>query len=278
MGALSGTLAITTLTAISIDRYNVVVYPLDPLRSTTKWRSRIMVITCWVFSLFWSSMPLFPNLGISHYSPEGFLTACSFDYLSQESNERWFIFFYFIFAWVIPLLLIAYCYIHILRVVIGANSIQSSKDKNKTEIKLAAIVMGVIGMWFAAWTPYAIVALLGILGHKEKLTPLGSMVPAVFAKVAACIDPFVYAVTHPRFRIEFGKMFLGHQDERMMQIQSSMSRGTRRRGGNEPNESMKLDDRPKTKRGPLERGASSLCEDSEISLSIDLSDGETNIS
>lgn len=274
VGGLSGTLSITTLTAISIDRYNVVVYPLNPLRSTTKWRSRIMVVICWVYSLFWSGIPLFPELGLSKYSPEGFLTACSFDYLSDSERERVFMFLYFVFAWVIPLVLITYCYVHILRVVVGANRIQSNKDKNKTEVKLAAVVMGVIGLWFVAWTPYAIVALLGIFGHIDKLSPAGSMIPAVFAKVAACVDPYVYAVTHPRFRIEFGKLFLGHPDARATHFQTSVSKGTGIRRRNTMQVDMPMDDRrPHFRRGKLERGARSLCEESETSLSIDLSDG-----
>lgn len=265
-GALTGTLSIATLTFISIDRYNVVVYPLDPLRSTTKWRSRIMVIIAWIYSLFWSGIPLIEDWGFSRYSPEGLLTTCSFDYLADSDREKWFMFWYFIFAWVVPFVLISYCYIHILKVVIGANTIQSSKDKNKTEIKLAIIVMAVIGLWFTAWTPYAIVALLGIAGKKSMISPLGSMIPAVFAKAAAIVDPFVYAVTHPRFRLEFGKMFLGQSDARPSQFQTSMSKGTTKK------DTVQMSEKPGPKRGKLERGASSLNEDSEISLSIDLSD------
>lgn len=35
------------------------------------------------------------------------------------------------------------------------------------------------------------------------------MIPALFCKVASCIDPFIYAVTHPRFRTEIRSMLLG---------------------------------------------------------------------
>lgn len=41
------------------------------------------------------------------------------------------------------------------------------EEKKKTEIRLALIVLSIIGLWFAAWTPYATVALLGISGNKE---------------------------------------------------------------------------------------------------------------
>lgn len=38
------------------------------------------------------------------------------------------------------------------------------------------------------------------------------MLPAIFAKIACCIDPYIYAFTHPRFKAELTKMFCGHGD------------------------------------------------------------------
>lgn len=40
-----------TLCVISIDRYNVIVFPLNPSRSTTNMRSRLMILFVWVYSL-----------------------------------------------------------------------------------------------------------------------------------------------------------------------------------------------------------------------------------
>lgn len=76
------------------------------------------------------------------------------------------------------------------------------EEKRQLEIKLALVVFCVIGVWFAAWTPYAVVSLLGIANRADLITPMGSMVPALFCKTASCIDPFIYAVTHPRFKAE----------------------------------------------------------------------------
>lgn len=68
-------------------------------------------------------------------------------------------------------------------------------------MKLAKVASGIIGLWVAAWTPYAVVALLGIFSKRHLITPLVSMVPALFCKTAACLDPFVYALSHPRFKV-----------------------------------------------------------------------------
>ncbi|KFB35649.1 AGAP007548-PB-like protein [Anopheles sinensis] len=198
MGALGGTVAIGTLTVISIDRYNVVVYPLNPNRSTTKLKCYILIALTWVYGLLFAGLPAL-DIGLSRYTAEGYMTACSFDYLD--------LFVYFVFAWVVPFTVISFCYAKILLVVINANSIQSSKSKNKTEVKLAGVVVGIIGLWFVAWTPYAVVAMLGVFGYEEYLTPLNSMIPAVFAKIAACIDPYFYAINHPRYRQMLERMF-----------------------------------------------------------------------
>lgn len=81
------------------------------------------------------------------------------------------------------------------------------EEQKKTEIRLAMIVLAIIGLWFAAWTPYASVALLGISGNSHLISPLASMIPALFAKSAACLDPFVYAITNQKFREELGNVF-----------------------------------------------------------------------
>lgn len=213
LGGFTGTLSITTLTAIAIDRFNVIVYPLSPNRTTTFWKARLFVLFCWFYSFVFSSIPLFKIY--SSYVPEGYLTCCSFDYLTDDVDARIFMFCYFFAAWCVPFFTIAYCYIHILRVVLSAKRIQSSKkDKTKQEVKLAAVVFSVIALWFVAWTPYAIVALLGISHNEHLLTPLASMIPAFFAKGAACINPYVYAMTHPRFRAEIRRMVKKKNEKR----------------------------------------------------------------
>lgn len=105
-----------TLCVISLDRYNVIVFPLNPSRSTTNMRSRIMILFVWAYSLpfcrknwltltllmkkfqekfhVWSVVPLFEIGGVGGYIPEGFLTACSFDYLDTSAANYWFIFIY----------------------------------------------------------------------------------------------------------------------------------------------------------------------------------------
>ncbi|KAL9701105.1 hypothetical protein quinque_004546 [Culex quinquefasciatus] len=303
LGAIGGTVAIMTLTMISVDRYNVVVYPLNPNRSTTRLKVMLMIVFTWIYALVFSLMPAL-EIGLSRYTPEGFLTACSFDYLDRGWDARVFMFMYFVFAWVIPFITISYCYVAILRVVIGAGSIQSSKNKNKQEVKLAGVVIGIIGLWFIAWTPYAVVAMLGVFGYEHLLTPLGSMIPAILAKTASCIDPYFYAMNHPRFRQELRKMFGKEQEMNHSQYQTSRYTRNASRNDSEagPSERVQLGRAPgkdadpipavsssvaqpnysqnlaSNRKGGLQRAQSSIsaADDTSLSCSIDLTETQPN--
>lgn len=48
-------------------------------------------------------------------------------------------------------------------------------------------------------------ALIGAFGDKSLLTPGVTMIPACACKFVACLDPYVYAISHPRYRLELQK-------------------------------------------------------------------------
>lgn len=187
----------------------------------TRFKAKIILILIWSYGVTFAMIPLL-NFGLGKYVPEGYLTSCSFDYLTKSIKVKLFIFAFFIAAWLIPFIVITFSYSNIIYVVklTRKNVLKGKRDSNKhvkeeesrkQEIHLALIVFLIISMWFIAWTPYATVALLGITGNETIITPLGSMVPALFCKSASCIDPFVYALTHPRFKKEIKQFFCNQQ-------------------------------------------------------------------
>lgn len=177
----------------------------------SKLHSCLIVAFIWTYSFMFAVTPSL-DIGLSRYVPEGYLTSCSFDYLDKSTKARIFMFTFFVFAWLIPLIIIVYCYVNILRAVKATNQIQSNKKK-RSEFKLAIVVVNIIGLWFVAWTPYAIVALFGIMGQEQWLTPTASMIPAIFCKTAACIDPYLYSLTHPRFKMELKRLIRGQRPQ-----------------------------------------------------------------
>lgn len=226
IGGLSGTTSIATLTAIALDRYWAVVYPLEPLRALTAIRARLLAVGAWFYAGLFAIIPAL-DIGYGHYVPEGFLTSCSFDYLTDEIPPRYFIFAFFCAGWLVPLSIISFCYTRILSIVVGKRNISSKSHeqlssrhvkeqvKRKAEVKLAGLVIVVIALFFLSWTPYAIVSLLGIFGKKDLITPITSMIPALFCKTAACINPFIYIITHPKFKKELQKLLFKDKSKRM---------------------------------------------------------------
>ncbi|XP_046454574.1 melanopsin-like isoform X2 [Daphnia pulex] len=75
------------------------------------------------------------------------------------------------------------------------------KLRRQTEIRTAQIVVTLILVYLTAWTPYAIVTLIGQFGSKDyQLSPMATAIPAYFAKTAVVLDPLVYGFSHPHFR------------------------------------------------------------------------------
>lgn len=84
----------------------------------------------------------------------------------------------------------------------NVQSLASNKDQaaQSVEIRIAKACFTIFFLFVCAWTPYAIVALIGAFGNRKLLTPLATMIPAVACKAVSCLDPWVYAISHPRYR------------------------------------------------------------------------------
>jgi r-opsin len=104
-GALSGIGGAITNAMIALDRYKCVSSPMDRLTKSN-------VLVCILITWLWAFPPtLFPALQIwGKFIPEGFLTTCSFDYLTLERNTKWFTVVLFTWAYTIPMIVIVIFY------------------------------------------------------------------------------------------------------------------------------------------------------------------------
>lgn len=75
---------------------------------------------------------------------------------------------------------------------------------SSAEVRIAKTAACVVCMFLFSWVPYIIVAFLaGFTDQKlKKVSPVVSMIPAMTIKSSACFDPFFYAISHPRYRLE----------------------------------------------------------------------------
>ena len=67
-------------------------------------------------------------------------------------------------------------------------------------MKIAKVAITNVCLWAGIWTPYAVVAMLPVFGYRDFLTPLAAQIPSFMAKTASCLNPIVFAISHPKYR------------------------------------------------------------------------------
>uniref|UniRef100_A0A3P9PDW2 Opsin 4xa n=1 Tax=Poecilia reticulata TaxID=8081 RepID=A0A3P9PDW2_POERE len=208
-GALFGIASMINLLAISIDRYIVITKPLQSIGWTSTRRTCLIIALVWFYSLAWSLAPL---LGWSSYIPEGLMTSCTWDYVTSTPANKSYTLMLCCFVFFVPLGIISYCYLcmflairHASRDVeqLGSQVRKSTliqQQSIRTEWKLAKIAFVVIIVFVLSWSPYACVTLIAWAGYAHILNPYSKAVPAVIAKASAIYNPFIYGITHSRYR------------------------------------------------------------------------------
>ena len=66
--------------------------------------------------------------------------------------------------------------------------------------KLAKVAAGTISLFVISWAGYVVFAIAGINGRDDLVTPYTTQIPVMLAKTSATWNPFLYALTHPKFR------------------------------------------------------------------------------
>jgi len=211
IGAVCGTCSILTMVVIGYDRYNVIVKGFSG-QKITPGLAFIILIVVWGYAVGCSIPPFF---GWGSYSPEGLLVTCSYDYLTQDWNRKSFMAYAFIFNYTCPVISIIVFYSQIVKAVVAheaalraqakkmnVDSLRSNAkdDGDSAEVRIAKVAITNVMLWLCTWTPYAVVVAIGCFGDQSLVTPLVSQLPSFLAKTASCLNPVVYAVSHPKFR------------------------------------------------------------------------------
>lgn len=216
-GAVFGVCSIVTLTFIAYDRYNVILYGIGGPKMT-KTKSFLSILFIWVYTI---AVCIPPYLGWGGYKLEGLFITCSYEYVSEDMNPKSFLLFAFIVNYCIPMTFIIYFYYHIVKAIFfqeaamkraQAKLITTSKqlvnhDNWMIEIKLAKLALNNVLVWLLAWTPYAVVCLIGSFGNTALVTPLVSQLPSFFAKFASAFNPLTTSLAHPKVRNAISDMF-----------------------------------------------------------------------
>lgn len=114
----------------------------------------LFILLIWIYTIPWALMPL---MGVwNRFVPEGFLTSCTFDYLTDTDDTRSFVATIFTFSYCLPMSLIIYYYSHIVGFVVNhekalkkqakkmnVESLRSNVDKNaqSAEVRIAKVFL-----------------------------------------------------------------------------------------------------------------------------------------
>jgi len=210
LGAVTGVCSIWTLAMISADRFNIICNGFSGPK-LTKGRASAMCVAAWGVAVFVAACPIF---GWGGYGPEGILTSCSFDYLSQDISTVTYNLFMIIFDFFVPLMIIVGSYVMIVRAIwkhedamreqakkMNVKSLRTQDaNEQRAEIRIAKTAIFNICLWIICWTPYTVITYQGCMGKFEGLRPLTTTLPALLAKSASVYNPIVYAIGHPKYR------------------------------------------------------------------------------
>ncbi|XP_011882363.1 PREDICTED: rhodopsin-like [Vollenhovia emeryi] len=208
VGSLCGGASIWTMTAVALDRYNVIVKGMAGKPFTIK-KAILEILIIWLFASVWTILPM---VGWNRYVPEGNMTSCGTDYLTKDWLSKSYILVYSIFVYYTPLFTIIYSYYFIVSTVaahergmreqakkMNVQSLRSGDNQNiSAEAKLAKVALMTISLWFMAWTPYLVINYMGIFGGA--ISPLFTIWGSLFAKANAIYNPIVYGISHPKYR------------------------------------------------------------------------------
>nr|APY20598.1 ultraviolet sensitive opsin [Cylas puncticollis] len=238
MGALSGIGAGMTNACIAYDRYTTITRPFDG--KITRGKAAVMIMFVWAYTIPWTVLPVTEVWG--RFAPEGYLTACSFDYLTRTFDNRLFVGAIFTFSYAIPMSMIIYFYSQIVSKVfshekalreqakkMNVDSLRANQQNSESaELRIAKAAITICFLFVCSWTPYATLALIGAFGDQSLLTPGVSMIPALNCKLVACIDPYIYAISHPKFRLELQKRlpWLAIKEKEVGDAQSTTTENT----------------------------------------------------
>ncbi|XP_014348795.2 opsin 7, group member a, partial [Latimeria chalumnae] len=209
-GVLFGICSLSTLTLLSTVCCVKVCFPVYGNRFRNE-HGKMLIACAWAYAVVFACSPL---VHWGEYGAEPYGTACCIDW--KASNKEKVALSYttalFVFCFVIPCGIIITSYTLILMTVKESRKavqrhISAQTRMNNVQAIIVKLSVAVCIGFFAAWTPYAVVAMWAAFGSIEQIPPLAFAIPALFAKSSTLYNPITYLLLKPNFRNIVAKDF-----------------------------------------------------------------------
>ncbi|KAL2086623.1 hypothetical protein ACEWY4_017682 [Coilia grayii] len=200
---LFGLGSINTLTVISVVRYIKGCHP-NKTHCITNTTIAMCILFIWLGACFWSAAPL---LGWGSYTDRGYGT-CEIDWAKANYSTIYksYIISILIFCFFLPVTIMLFSYISIIKTVKRGNAMASEGDitdrQRKIERDVTIVSIVICTAFILAWSPYAVVSMWSAWGfHVPSLT---SIFTRLFAKSASFYNPLIYFGLSAKFRKDVG--------------------------------------------------------------------------
>ncbi|XP_064609176.1 rhodopsin, G0-coupled-like [Liolophura sinensis] len=194
--------SLSSLVVVSIIRYIVICKPGLKPRLTSRMINYTVLLT-WLYGVAWAVIPLF---GPAAYTYEMFGTSCSINWTRGLLQDTIFIICIDVFCFLIPLAIIATCYVQIIlryRMISAPsttgydNSDGFTKMKARRDMRVTWLVLVQVGSFITVWTPYVVVSGLSLV---YSLPVWVTVLPTMFAKLSCAVNPITYSLLNRTFR------------------------------------------------------------------------------
>ncbi|XP_031435735.1 prolactin releasing hormone 2 receptor [Clupea harengus] len=227
--------AVLSLTAIAVDRYVVVAYPIR--RRAGRHFCGGLVVTIWICALVMST-PTALHTGYLDLSATGQqMIICEEFWHGQERGRLIYSCFFLLLSYFVPLgaVSVSYCAISVhlrnrnLPSLMAARSSNQEKWGRKRRKTFRLLLVSVLCFAFS-WLPLQVVNLIhdldsdfSILG-KDHVNVI-QVSCHLFAMCSACYNPFIYASLHDKFLAYLCRRFLARR--RMEHVRNSLNTSNR---------------------------------------------------
>lgn len=201
---LLGLVSITHLTIISAEKYLTITKSISRNSYFDKKQTLLVILAAWMYLFGFSVAPL---LGWSRYGLEGTNATCSIKWESRHTGDNAYFGIMFFACYFLPMAVITFCYYKIHEVSkhvvdntsqMGGYAMTMTQALLKKHRKSAMYFSTVIAAYLLAWSPYAVVSLLTVIG--KKLIPIAVSACGVFAKTSFLLNPIMYVTFSRKFR------------------------------------------------------------------------------
>ncbi|XP_078108023.1 opioid receptor, delta 1b [Sander vitreus] len=220
--------SIFTLTMMSVDRYIAVCHPVRALDFRTPAKAKLINVCIWILSSA-IGVPVM-IMAVTMVKDEG-NTVCELSFPKPESYwDTVMKICVFIFAFVVPVLVITVCYgLMILRLK-SVRLLSGSKEKDRNLRRITRMVLVIVGAFIICWTPIHIFIIVRTMVHidrKNLLVVASWHLCIALGYTNSSLNPVLYAFLDENFKRCFRDFCLPYRS-RLEQNSFSRARNSKK--------------------------------------------------